>query len=206
MDLPSASVSRQSSVVRRMPRLSVWAASVTRLSGLGCCSTPKPTCGCSDPAFATLPKTYRRKKAVFPTWSSFCATLASEVKKNYHASWIVKNARRAVALAALYGTTHMRAFADVDSKAKLEAVKALITLRDEFRGIVDIQVVAFAQDGIVLQRDHLTTNGVRRIPLRPRTIFYRGKDRLLVHFHHQRAFGRGQEVKDKLLELDGVRF
>jgi cytosine deaminase len=75
--------------------------------------------------------------------------LASEVKKNYHASWIVKNARRAVALAALYGTTHMRAFADVDSKAKLEAVKALLTLRDEFRGIIELQVVAFAQDGIV---------------------------------------------------------
>jgi cytosine/creatinine deaminase len=54
-----------------------------------------------------------------------------------------------VALAALYGTTHMRAFADVDSKAKLEAVKALLTLRDEFRGIIELQVVAFAQDGIV---------------------------------------------------------
>lgn len=75
--------------------------------------------------------------------------LASEVKKSYHASWIVKNARRAVALAALYGTTHMRAFADVDSKAKLEAVKALVAIRDEFRGIVEVQVVAFAQDGIV---------------------------------------------------------
>jgi cytosine deaminase len=79
--------------------------------------------------------------------------LASEVKKNYHASWIVKNARRAVALAALYGTTHMRAFADVDSKAKLEAVKALIALREEFRGIVEMQVVAFAQDGIVKDPD-----------------------------------------------------
>ena len=75
--------------------------------------------------------------------------LASEVKKSYHASWIVKNARRAVALAALYGTTHMRAFADVDSKAKLEGVKALLAVRDEFRGIVELQVVAFAQDGIV---------------------------------------------------------
>ena len=75
--------------------------------------------------------------------------LASEVKKSYRASWIAKNARRAVALAALYGTTHMRAFADVDSKAKLEAVKALLAVRDEFHGIVELQVVAFAQDGIV---------------------------------------------------------
>jgi len=75
--------------------------------------------------------------------------LASQVKETYHASWIEKNARRAVALAALYGTTHMRAFADVDSKAKLEAIKALLAVRDEFRGVVELQVVAFAQDGII---------------------------------------------------------
>lgn len=75
--------------------------------------------------------------------------LASKVKETYHASWIVKNARRAVALAALHGTLHIRAFADVDGKAKLEGVKALLAVRDEFRGIVDVQVVAFAQDGIL---------------------------------------------------------
>ena len=75
--------------------------------------------------------------------------LASKVKETYHASWIVKNARRAVALAALHGTLHIRAFADVDSKAKLEGVKALLAVREEFRGIVDVQVVAFAQDGIL---------------------------------------------------------
>jgi cytosine deaminase len=54
-----------------------------------------------------------------------------------------------VAMAAMYGTLHIRALADVDSKAKLEGVKALLAVREEFRGIVDIQVVAFAQDGIV---------------------------------------------------------
>jgi cytosine/creatinine deaminase len=83
------------------------------------------------------------------TGAAAAIALASEVKKNYHASWIEKNARRAVALAALYGTTHMRAFADVDSKAKLEAIKALLSVREEFRGVVELQVVAFAQDGIV---------------------------------------------------------
>lgn len=75
--------------------------------------------------------------------------LASKVKEKYDASWIAPNARRAVALAALYGTLHIRALADVDSKAKLEGVKALIAVREEFRGIVDIQVAAFAQDGIL---------------------------------------------------------
>jgi cytosine deaminase len=75
--------------------------------------------------------------------------LAARVKEKYDESWIIKNVRKAMALSAKYGCTHTRAFADVDTKAKLEGVKALIRAREEFRGIVDIQVVAFAQDGIV---------------------------------------------------------
>src|SRR6516225_1923096 len=72
--------------------------------------------------------------------------LASKVKEKYAESWIVENARRAAALAAVYGNLHIRAFADVDRKARLEGVRALIRVREEFRGILDIQVVAFAQD------------------------------------------------------------
>lgn len=75
--------------------------------------------------------------------------LASRAKEKYDQSWIIKNVRKAMTLSAKYGCTHRRAFADVDSKAQLEGVKALIRAREEFRGIVDLQVVAFAQDGIV---------------------------------------------------------
>ena len=75
--------------------------------------------------------------------------LASRVKEKYAESWILENVRRAVALAAVHGTTHLRALADVDGKARLEGVKALLRAREEFKGVVDIQVVAFAQDGIV---------------------------------------------------------
>lgn len=75
--------------------------------------------------------------------------LAARVKANYHESWIAENARRAVALAALHGNLHIRALADVDTKARLEGVKALLRVREEFRGVVALQVVAFAQDGIV---------------------------------------------------------
>jgi cytosine deaminase len=75
--------------------------------------------------------------------------LAARVKEKYDEAWIIENVRRAVALAAFYGNTHVRAFADVDSKARMEGVKALLRAREEFGGIVDIQVVAFAQDGIV---------------------------------------------------------
>lgn len=77
--------------------------------------------------------------------------LAARVKADYDASWIIENARRSVAEAALYGNTHIRAFADVDVQAQLEGVRALIQVREEFTGIVNIQVVAFAQDGIVRQ-------------------------------------------------------
>lgn len=75
--------------------------------------------------------------------------LAMKVKEKYDEKWIIENVRKAVALAAYYGNTHIRALADVDNKARLEGVKALIKAREEFKGIVDIQVVAFAQDGIV---------------------------------------------------------
>jgi cytosine deaminase len=78
--------------------------------------------------------------------------LAARVKEKYDESWIIENARRAVVEAARYGCTQIRAFADVDSKARLEGVKALIRLRQEFRNLVDIQVVAFAQDGIVREK------------------------------------------------------
>ncbi len=74
--------------------------------------------------------------------------LASRVKEKYDEKWIIENVRRALKFAALNGNTHIRAFADVDSKAKLEGVKALIKARDEFKGIVDVQVVAFPQDGV----------------------------------------------------------
>jgi cytosine deaminase len=75
--------------------------------------------------------------------------LAARIKEKYDESWILPNVRKAIAQAALYGCTHMRAFADVDSKARLEGVKALIKAREEFKGVVDVQVVAFAQEGIV---------------------------------------------------------
>jgi cytosine deaminase len=81
--------------------------------------------------------------------SASAIDLASKIKETYDAAWIIPNARRAVAMAALYGNLHIRAFADVDRKARLEGVKALLAVRDEFRGVVDLQVVAFAQDGIV---------------------------------------------------------
>jgi cytosine deaminase len=75
--------------------------------------------------------------------------LGSKVKEKYDETWIIENVRKALNLAIKYGTTHIRAFADTDTKARLEGVKALIKAREEFKDAVEIQVVAFPQDGIL---------------------------------------------------------
>ncbi len=75
--------------------------------------------------------------------------LASRVKERYDESWIIENVRKAARLAVKNGVTHIRAFADTDTKAKLEGVKALIKAREEFKDSVELQVVAFPQDGVV---------------------------------------------------------
>ena len=74
--------------------------------------------------------------------------LAARVKEKYAEEWIIKNVRRALAQAAVHGNTHIRAFADVDGKARLEGMKAVLRAREEFQGIVAVQVCAFAQDGL----------------------------------------------------------
>jgi len=75
--------------------------------------------------------------------------LASRVKEKYDATWIIENVRKALRLALKFGNTHIRAFADTDTKAKLEGVKALLKAREEFKDMIDVQVVAFPQDGVV---------------------------------------------------------
>jgi cytosine deaminase len=74
---------------------------------------------------------------------------AAAVKEGQDATEMLAAGRRALAMAAYYGNTHVRAFADVDSKAGVRGVEVLVDLREEFAGLVDVQVVAFAQDGII---------------------------------------------------------
>ncbi|MCS7125515.1 MAG: amidohydrolase family protein [Aigarchaeota archaeon] len=75
--------------------------------------------------------------------------LASRIKERYHESWIYENAKKAALEALRYGCTHIRAFVDTDTKAKLEGVKAILKLREELKDILTIKVVAFPQDGVL---------------------------------------------------------
>jgi cytosine deaminase len=75
--------------------------------------------------------------------------LASAVKRDYDESWIAPNVRRAVEAAAIHGVRHVLAFADVDTTAGLRGIRPVLAAREEFRGRVDLQVVAFPQDGLL---------------------------------------------------------
>jgi len=75
--------------------------------------------------------------------------LAARVKEKYDEKWIINNVRKACMRAIQYGNTHIRAFADTDTKAKLEGVKALLKAKEEFQNSLDLQVVAFPQDGVI---------------------------------------------------------
>lgn len=74
--------------------------------------------------------------------------LAAKVKEGYSEEGVVSRARPVVEEALENGVDAIRAFADTDTRSELKAVRALMTLRDEFSGRVSIQVVAFPQEGI----------------------------------------------------------
>ncbi|MEM3061550.1 MAG: amidohydrolase family protein, partial [Candidatus Bathyarchaeia archaeon] len=75
--------------------------------------------------------------------------LASMVKEKYNEGLIYENAKKAIMLGLKHGLLHFRAFVDTDTKAKLEGIKALLKLKEEFEKVIDLQVVAFPQDGVV---------------------------------------------------------
>jgi len=74
---------------------------------------------------------------------------ATKVKESFTEADIVDRASRAVASSVLAGTTAVRAFADVDTVGGLLAVKSLLRVKEKFRGAVDVQVVAFPQEGLI---------------------------------------------------------
>ncbi|ETX30860.1 amidohydrolase family protein [Roseivivax isoporae] len=56
--------------------------------------------------------------------------------------------RHALALAGA-GTTHVRSHVDVDTENGLAALEGVLATREDLRGIVDMEIVAFPQSGLV---------------------------------------------------------
>lgn len=72
-----------------------------------------------------------------------------EKKRKYTVADVVKRAGEVIKLATLNGTTRMRTHADVDTIGGLTPIKGLLAVREKFKNIMDIQIVAFPQEGIL---------------------------------------------------------
>jgi len=74
---------------------------------------------------------------------------ASRVKREYDRSWLEPNVRRALDAALAHGVLHVQAFVDVDTTARLVGMEAVLAVREEYRDRIELQVVAFPQDGLL---------------------------------------------------------
>ncbi|HEY3249228.1 MAG TPA: amidohydrolase family protein [bacterium] len=70
------------------------------------------------------------------------------LKGSYTIEDIVRRASRTIELAVSHGTTYIRTHVDVDGAVRLLGVEALLLVRDRYAGIVDLQIVAYPQEGI----------------------------------------------------------
>lgn len=75
--------------------------------------------------------------------------LTAEAKRRFTVEDIRARARRVLDLAVRSGTTAMRTHVEVDPLLGLAGMEAVLPLRDEYRSALDLQVCAFAQEGIL---------------------------------------------------------
>lgn len=72
-----------------------------------------------------------------------------ERKRMYTVDDIVERAGKTIEMSVRNGTTRLRTHADVDSIVGLKAVEGLLEVKKRFLDLVDIQIVAFPQEGIL---------------------------------------------------------
>ncbi|UCG90016.1 MAG: amidohydrolase family protein [Candidatus Heimdallarchaeota archaeon] len=72
-----------------------------------------------------------------------------EVKRNYTAKDIQKRASQVIDQQIKYGVTHIRTHVDIDSIGKFIPLKALLAVKAAYKDIIDLQIVAFPQEGIL---------------------------------------------------------
>jgi cytosine/creatinine deaminase len=75
-------------------------------------------------------------------------TLVAEQKKKFTVDDVYARARRALELAVRHGCTTMRAHVEIDSFVEMRGVEALRRLQRDLAGMLDLELIAFAQEGI----------------------------------------------------------
>ncbi|MDP6484307.1 MAG: amidohydrolase family protein [Nitrospinota bacterium] len=72
-----------------------------------------------------------------------------ERKRRYTVEDIVARAGRTIEMAVRNGTTRLRTHADVDAIVGLRAVEGLLEVKRRYADLVDMQIIAFPQEGIL---------------------------------------------------------
>jgi cytosine deaminase len=72
-----------------------------------------------------------------------------KVKRNYTTEDIRKRACHCIDEQIKFGVTHIRTHADIDTIGGLKTLKGLLEVKKAYNDIIDIQIVAFPQEGIL---------------------------------------------------------
>jgi cytosine/creatinine deaminase len=78
--------------------------------------------------------------------------LTAEAKASFTAPDMRRRALRFLRAMLRVGVTHVRAHVEIDDTLGITAVETMLGLREELRDVVDLQVVAFPQEGLLAQR------------------------------------------------------
>jgi cytosine deaminase len=71
------------------------------------------------------------------------------LKSRFTMDDVMERSRKVLDMAIAQGTTFIRTQPDVDPIVNTLGADAMLALRDEYRGMIDLQVVAFPQEGII---------------------------------------------------------
>lgn len=97
-----------------------------------------------------LDKAFLTERILTPAGSALEAIrLVGEAKRRFTAEDIQARARRVLDLAVAAGTTAMRSHVEVDPIVGLMGLEALLPLKREYAAALDLQLCAFAQEGIL---------------------------------------------------------
>jgi cytosine/creatinine deaminase len=75
--------------------------------------------------------------------------LSAQLKAEQDREDVLERSRTVLDMAVRHGTTAIRAHPDVDPIQRLLGVETALTLREEYRELLDLEVVAFPQEGII---------------------------------------------------------
>src|SRR6187402_1005657 len=62
-----------------------------------------------------------------------------------------RQSARQIVLSAAHGTTHIRSHVDVDTEVGLAGIEGVMATRERYRDLVDLEIVAFPQSGILVR-------------------------------------------------------